>query len=48
MLPITYCDDEMMAYGSARKVFEPGERVVFDEGYGSRAFLSSTPDILPS
>jgi hypothetical protein len=33
MPPITYCDDEMMAYRSARKIFQPGERVVFDEGY---------------
>ncbi|MBT1508874.1 hypothetical protein KIP88_00050 [Bradyrhizobium sp. SRL28] len=33
MPPITYCDDEMMAYRSARKTFQPGERVVFDEGY---------------
>jgi hypothetical protein len=33
MPPITYCDDEMMAYRSARKRFQPGERVVFDEGY---------------
>ena len=33
MPPITYCDDSMMAYRSARKTFQPGERVVFDEGY---------------
>ena len=33
MPPITYCDDSMMAYRSARKIFQPGERVVFDEGY---------------
>ena len=33
MPPITYCDDEMMVYRSARKIFQPGERVVFDEGY---------------
>jgi hypothetical protein len=30
---ITYCDEAMMAYRSARKVFQPDERVVFDEGY---------------
>ncbi len=28
-----YCDDEMMAYRSARKIYQPGERIVFDEGY---------------
>jgi hypothetical protein len=33
MPPIIYCDDEMMAYRSARKIFQSGERVVFDEGY---------------
>ena len=33
MPPIAYCDDSMMAYRSARKNFQPGERVVFDEGY---------------
>ena len=33
MPPIAYCDDSMMAYRSARKVFQPGEGVVFDEGY---------------
>ena len=33
MPPIIYCDDEMMAYRSAGKIFQPGERVVFDEGY---------------
>jgi hypothetical protein len=33
MPPITYCDDSMMAYRAARKTFQPGERVVFDEGY---------------
>jgi hypothetical protein len=30
---VTYCDESMMAYRSARRVFQPGERVVFDEGY---------------
>ena len=33
MPAITYCDDEMMAYRSGRKIFQPGDRVVFDEGY---------------
>jgi hypothetical protein len=33
MPPITYCDESMMAYRSARKIFQPGERVVFDDGY---------------
>jgi hypothetical protein len=33
MPPITYCDDSMMAYQSARKIFQSGEGVVFDEGY---------------
>jgi len=33
MPPITYCDDEMMAYRSARKIFQPGESIVFDQGY---------------
>src|SRR6476661_6791857 len=33
MPPIIYCDDSMMAYRSARKIFQPGEGVVFDEGY---------------
>jgi hypothetical protein len=32
-MPLIYCDDEMMAYRSAGKIFQPGERVVFDEGY---------------
>jgi hypothetical protein len=32
-MPIIYCDDLMMAYRSARRKFQPGERVVFDEGY---------------
>ena len=30
---IIYCDDSMMAYRSARRKFQPGEGVVFDEGY---------------
>jgi hypothetical protein len=29
----TYCDDSMMAYQSSRKIFQPGEGVVFDEAY---------------
>jgi hypothetical protein len=33
MPPVTYCDDEMLGYRSGRKIFQPGERVVFDEGY---------------
>lgn len=32
-MPLIYCDDEMMAYRSARKIYLPGERIVFDEGY---------------
>jgi hypothetical protein len=32
-MPLAYCDDEMMAYRSARKMYRPGDRVVFDEGY---------------
>src|SRR6185503_18210896 len=32
-MPLIYCDDEMMAYRSARKIFQPGEGIVFDEGY---------------
>src|SRR5882757_2012799 len=32
-MPMIYCDDEMMAYRSAKRKFQPGERVVFDEGY---------------
>src|SRR4051812_6815144 len=32
-MPIIYCDDEMMAYRSARRKFQLGEGVVFDEGY---------------
>jgi hypothetical protein len=32
-MPLIYCDDSMMAYRSTRKVFQPGEAVVFDEGY---------------
>jgi len=30
-MPLIYCDDEMMAYRSARKIFQPGESIVFDE-----------------
>jgi hypothetical protein len=33
MPPVTYCDESMMAYRSARKTFQPGEAVVFDDGY---------------
>src|SRR6185436_2252974 len=33
MPTVTYCDDEMMAYRSARKIFQPDEGIVFDEGY---------------
>ena len=33
MPPVAYCDETMMAYRSARKIFQPGECVVFDEGY---------------
>ena len=33
MPTITYCDDEMMAYRSGRKIYQPGDRVVFDDGY---------------
>jgi hypothetical protein len=33
MSSITYCDDEMMAYRSARKKYQPGDCIVFDEGY---------------
>lgn len=29
----TYCDDEMLAYHSARRAFQPGEGTVFDESY---------------
>jgi len=33
-MPATmYCDDEMMAYQSGRKIFRPGDRIVFDDGY---------------
>ena len=32
-MPPIYCDDEMMAYRSARKIYQPGESVVFDEAY---------------
>lgn len=33
MPPITYCDDGMMAYRSTRKIFRPGESIIFDEAY---------------
>jgi hypothetical protein len=33
MPPIIYCADEMMAYRSERKRFQPGESIVFDEAY---------------
>ncbi len=32
-MPIIYCDEEMMAYRSANRIFQPGEGIVFDEGY---------------
>jgi hypothetical protein len=32
-MPLLYCDDEMMAYRSARKIYRPGDCIVFDEGY---------------
>ena len=28
-----YCEDEMLDYRSSRKIYQPGERIVFDEGY---------------
>lgn len=31
--PAKYCDDETMAYRSSRRIFQPGERTVFDEAY---------------
>jgi hypothetical protein len=33
MPPITYCNDEMMAFRSVRRIFQPGEGTVFDEAY---------------
>ena len=33
MPPVVYCDDSMMAYRSARRMFQLGERIVFDDGY---------------
>jgi hypothetical protein len=33
MSAMTYCDDAMMAYQASRKIFQPGERIVFDEAY---------------
>jgi hypothetical protein len=32
-MPPIYCDEEMMAYRSSGKIFQPGEGIVFDEGY---------------
>lgn len=29
----TYCDDEMLAYRSARRIFQPGEGTIFDDAY---------------
>jgi hypothetical protein len=33
MPPIIYCDDSMMAYRLEQKILQPGEGIVFDEGY---------------
>jgi hypothetical protein len=33
MPPAVYCDDEMMGYRSARRIFRPGEGTVFDQAY---------------
>jgi hypothetical protein len=30
---IIYCDEPMMAYRSARRLFQPGERALFEESY---------------
>jgi hypothetical protein len=30
---VTYCDDEMLAYRSTKRIFLPGESTVFDEAY---------------
>jgi len=30
---VTYCDDEMLAYRSSRRIYQPGDCIVFDEGY---------------
>jgi len=30
---LSYCDDEMLGYRPGRKIFQPGECVVFDEAY---------------
>ncbi len=33
-MPLTpYCDDEMLAYRSARRIVQPGEATVFDDAY---------------
>jgi hypothetical protein len=32
-MPTIYCDDEMLGYRSERRLFQPGDRVVFDESY---------------
>jgi len=32
-MPTTYCDDEMMAYRSAKRIFQPGEGIAFDDAY---------------
>jgi hypothetical protein len=44
--PIIYFDDEMLGYRSGRKMFPPGERIVFDEGY-RLAHLPPMPPIPP-
>ncbi len=33
MQKVTYCDDEMLAYRSTKRIFLPGEGTVFDEAY---------------
>ena len=33
MPPIIYCDDDMLAYRSTRRIFQPGEGTIFDEAY---------------
>lgn len=32
-MQVTYCDDGMMAYRSARRIVQPNEGIVFDEAY---------------
>jgi hypothetical protein len=32
-MQVNYCDDEMLAYRSAKRIFQPGEGIVFDEAY---------------